>query len=57
MLVVDRNGNKKTYDENGNLIDGDGDGEEPSKFVNSKNSGSFSRLNLMLLLSLILFLC
>ena len=57
MLVVDRNGNKKTYDENGNLIDGGGDDEEPSKFVNSKNSGSFSRLNLMLLLSFILFLC
>jgi hypothetical protein len=55
MVVVDRYGNRKTYDENGDLIDGDG--EEPSKFVNSKNSGSFSCLNLILLLSFILFLC
>ena len=55
MVVEDRYGNKVTFNEDGDIIedDGDGDGDDnPEKILSS----SRNTLNILLLLSFILFL-
>ena len=53
MVVEDRYGNKVTFNEDGDIIEDDGDGDNnPEKILSS----SRNTLNILLLLSFILFL-